>query len=59
VWRLSAGPGLKEVFVEIRSGAAVLGASDTIISMVTTDADLVFDDGFESSNTNSWSSTVP
>jgi len=36
-----------------------LGASDTIISMVTTDPDLVFDDGFESSNTISWSSTVP
>jgi len=47
------------VFVEIRSGVAVLGASDSIIPMVTTDAGLVFDDGFESSNTNSLSDTVP
>ncbi len=58
-WQLSAAAGTKEVFVEIRSGATVRGASDTIVSTVTADPNLVFEDGFESNNTNAWSDTVP
>ena len=58
-WQLSAGAGTKEVFVEIRSGATVRAASDTIISTVATDPNLVFEDDFESNNTNRWSTTVP
>lgn len=56
-WQLTPGPGNREVFVEIRSGATVRSASDTIIS---TDAgDLIFEDGFESGNTTAWDATQP
>ena len=58
-WQLSSGAGKKEVFVEIRNGATVRGASDTIISTVTTDPNLIFDDDFESNTTDAWSDTVP
>ncbi|MEM7052065.1 MAG: CAP domain-containing protein [Acidobacteriota bacterium] len=55
-WQLSAGGGLKEVFVELRNGAGtVRTASDTIrfeggVSL--------FEDGFESGNTSAWTTTV-
>lgn len=58
-WQLSAGAGTKEVFVEIRQGATLRAASDTIISTVSSDPNLIFEDGFESHNTNAWSSAVP
>lgn len=58
-WQLSAGAGTKEVFVEIRQGATLRAASDTIISTVSSDPNLIFEDGFESHNTNAWSSTIP
>lgn len=56
-WQLTPGSGVREVFVEIRSGATVRSASDTIVS---TDAgDLIFVDGFESGNTTAWDATQP
>ena len=56
-WQLTPGPGLREVFVEIRQGGTVRAASDTILS---TDAgDLIFADGFESGTTGAWSSLNP
>jgi uncharacterized protein YkwD len=56
-WQLSGGPGTKEVFVEIRSGATVRGASDTILSTAP-GLDEIFSDGFESGDTTRWSASV-
>lgn len=58
-WQVSAGAGTKEVLVEIRQGATVRAASDTIISTVSSDSNLIFEDDFELHNTVAWSSTVP
>lgn len=58
-WLLSTGAGTKEVFVEIRSGATVRSASDTIVSTDDSVSNTIFEDDFESINTNAWSDTVP
>lgn len=58
-WQVSAGAGTKEVFVEIRQGTTVGASSDTILSTVSSDPNLIFEDDFESHNTDAWSSTVP
>ena len=55
-WILSAGDGTKTVNVELRNGATVRSASDTII---LANSDFIFGDGFESGNTSGWSLTVP
>lgn len=52
-WTLCSGSGEREVFVEIRNGATVYSASDTIL---LDDADgTIFEDGFESGNWDAWS----
>ncbi len=56
-WQLSDGPGAKEVFMEIRNGGTVYGASDTIESTAAA-TDLIFEDGFESGGTSGWDGTV-
>ena len=56
-WQLAPGPGVRQVNVEVRSGATVRSASDTIVS--TAAGDIVFADGFESGGTGAWSSAVP
>ncbi|MEN8163298.1 MAG: hypothetical protein ABFS37_04150, partial [Acidobacteriota bacterium] len=56
-WQLSDGPGTKEVFMEIRNGGTVYGASDTIESTAAA-TDLIFEDGFESGSTSGWDGTV-
>lgn len=55
-WVLSAGDGTKTVNVELRNGATVRSASDTII---LANSDFLFGDGFESGDTSAWSLTVP
>lgn len=55
-WQLAAGAGLRQVDVEIRSGATVRAASDTIVSEDTTDE--IFSDGFETGGFASWSDVV-
>lgn len=56
-WQLSDGPGTKEVFMEIRNGGTVYGASDTIESTAAA-TDLIFEDGFESGGTSDWDGVV-
>ena len=56
-WQLAAGSGLRQVDVEIRSGATVRAASDTIVSTAPDDA--IFADGFESGTTGAWSAVEP
>lgn len=58
-WELSHGAGTKEVFVEIRQGATVRSASDTIVSTDTYDPGPIFSDGFQSGSTTEWSNAVP
>ncbi len=55
-WILSPGDGTKTVNVELRNGATVRSASDTI---VLTGSDFIFGDGFETGDTSAWSQTVP
>jgi len=52
-WQLSPGAGIREVFVEIRSGSTVRAASDTIVSTAA-EAEEIFSDGFESGDTSRW-----
>lgn len=56
-WQLTPGSGVREVFVEIRSGATVRSASDTIVS--TDVGDLIFADGFESGTITAWDAAQP
>jgi uncharacterized protein YkwD len=56
-WQLTPGPGVRQVDVEIRSGATVRSASDTIVS--TAPDDVIFADGFNSGGTGAWSVVVP
>lgn len=56
-WQLSAAGGVKTVTAEIRNGATVRSASDTILLLGT--AEVIFEDGFESGNTSAWSNAVP
>lgn len=56
-WQLSLGGGVKTVWAEIRNGATVRSASDTIV--LDQPIDLIFTDGFESGDTSAWSNTVP
>jgi uncharacterized protein YkwD len=56
-WQLTPGPGVRQVDVEIRSGATVRSSSDTILS--TAPDDVIFADGFSSGTTGAWSSVVP
>jgi uncharacterized protein YkwD len=56
-WQLAPGPGVRQVDVEIRSGATVRSASDTILS--TAPDDVIFTDGFNSGGTGAWSAVVP
>jgi len=56
-WQLTPGPGVRQVDVEIRSGATVRSASDTIVSTATDD--VIFADGFNSGGTGAWSAVVP
>ncbi|MGH7340028.1 MAG: hypothetical protein ACREKH_06010, partial [Candidatus Rokuibacteriota bacterium] len=56
-WTLTAGGGEKTVIVEIRNGATVRSASDTIL--LDQPLIVVFDDGFEAGNTSAWSDVVP
>ncbi len=55
-WILSGGDGTKTVNVELRNGATVRSASDSIL---LTGSDFLFGDGFESADTSAWSLTVP
>jgi uncharacterized protein YkwD len=57
-WQLSAGPGVKQVFVEIRNGGAVRDANDSIVSTAPGASPEIFDDDFEEGHTGNWSSTV-
>ena len=55
-WQLSAGGGVKTVIAEVRFGAVVRTASDSIFL----DQPLgIFSDGFESGDTSAWSVHVP
>lgn len=56
-WQLSAAGGVKTVTAEIRNGATVRSASDTILleGAVT----VIFEDGFESGNTSAWTNAEP
>ncbi len=56
-WQLSAAGGLKTVTAEIRNGATVRSASDTILLEGT--AEVIFEDGFASGDTTAWSNTTP
>lgn len=56
-WQLSSGNGTKTIHAEMRTGGTVRSASDTIILNGTDD--IIFDDGFESGNMSSWSSSTP
>ncbi len=56
-WQLSPGNGTKTVTAEMRSGATVVSATDTII--LEGYSEIVFIDGFESGNTSAWSAVSP
>ncbi len=56
-WQLSSGGGVKTVIAEVRFGATVRTATDTIV--LDQALDVIFEDGFESGNTSAWSATVP
>jgi uncharacterized protein YkwD len=56
-WQLTVGGGIKTVTAELRNGATVRSATDSIL--LEGAAQVVFDDGFESGNTSAWSNTVP
>jgi len=58
-WQLSYGASTKEVYVEIRQGATVHSASDTIHSTDTYNPDQIFTDGVETGDTTCWSSVMP
>ena len=54
-WQLSAGEGLKEVFVDLRSAVLeIRSSSDTIILAAG-----IFSDDLESGDTTAWSSAAP
>jgi hypothetical protein len=59
VWQLSPGTGVKTVQVELRRGATVVGASDTILLTGAGSSDVLFADGFESGGLGRWSSSTP
>ena len=56
-WTLTAGGGPKTVIAEIRNGATVRSASDTIL--LDQPLIVLFEDGFETGNTSAWSDAVP
>jgi hypothetical protein len=56
-WQLTAGGGSKTVTAEIRNGATVRSASDTIL--LEGAAEVIFDDGFQSGDTSAWTNAVP
>ena len=57
-WQLSDGPGVKQVFVEVRAGSSVFAASDSIISTALSEGE-IFLDAFESGDVSAWSLSVP
>jgi uncharacterized protein YkwD len=56
-WTLGSCGGLKTVIAEIRNGAVVRSAIDTIF--LDLPVCLLFGDGFESGNASAWSDVVP
>lgn len=56
-WALGSCGGLKTVIAEIRNGAVVRSAIDTIF--LDLPVCLLFGDGFESGNASAWSDVVP
>lgn len=56
-WQLTAGGGPKTVIAEIRNGATVRSASDTIL--LDQAVIVLFEDGFEAGSTSAWSDAVP